>query len=115
MKFLILIALLCCSLVLHAQQRSGEPSLRVMTFNIRYDEPRDGVNAWSNRKAKVAGVIRFHKADLIGVQEALLSQLRDLESLLPDLAWCGRSEERRVGKECRSRETSARQNKSAGR
>ena len=63
--------------------------LRVMTFNIRYDEPRDGVNAWANRKQKVADVIRFHKADLVGVQEALITQLRDLETLLPDMAWCG--------------------------
>lgn len=60
-----------------------------MTFNIRYDEPRDGVNAWANRKEKVADVIRFHKADLVGVQEALNSQLHDLETLLPQFAWCG--------------------------
>lgn len=64
-------------------------TLRAMSFNIRYDEPRDGVNAWANRKMKVAGVIRFHKADLVGVQEALLSQLKDLERMLPDFAWCG--------------------------
>ena len=63
--------------------------LRVMSFNIRYDEPRDGVNAWPNRKQKVADVIRFHKADLVGVQEALIGQLRDLEKLLPDFTWCG--------------------------
>lgn len=63
--------------------------MRVMTFNIRYDEPRDGVNAWANRKQKVADVIRFHKADIVGVQEALVAQLRDLETLLPDLAWVG--------------------------
>ena len=69
-------------------QRTDAP-VRVMSFNIRYDEPRDGMNAWANRKRKVADVIRFHKADLVGVQEALLTQLRDLESLLPDLAWCG--------------------------
>jgi endonuclease/exonuclease/phosphatase family metal-dependent hydrolase len=37
----------------------------------------------------VAGVIRFHKADLVGVQEALLSQLRDLKFLLPGFSWCG--------------------------
>ena len=72
-----------------AQPRSQAQSLRVMSFNIRYDEPRDGVNAWANRKQKVADVIRFHKADLVGVQEALLSQLRDLERSLPDFAWCG--------------------------
>lgn len=60
-----------------------------MTFNIRYNEPRDGVNAWPNRKQKVADVIRFHKADLVGVQEALIGQLEDLEKLLPSFAWCG--------------------------
>ena len=70
-------------------QGSGGKSLRVMTFNIRYDEPRDGDNAWTNRKTKVAAVIRFHKADLIGVQEAQSNQLKDLEKLLPDFAWCG--------------------------
>ena len=71
-----------------AQSRKNTP-IRVMTFNIRYDEPRDGVNAWTPRKDKVAGVIRFHKADLVGVQEALLSQLRDLKSLLQGFSWCG--------------------------
>lgn len=65
------------------------PSLRVMTFNIRYNEPRDGVNAWPNRKDRAAAVVRFHKADLVGVQEALAGQLKDLESALPDFAWCG--------------------------
>lgn len=64
-------------------------AVRVMTFNIRYNEPKDGVNAWPNRKTKVAGVIRFHKADLVGVQEAQIGQLKDLEILLPNFAWCG--------------------------
>lgn len=72
-----------------AQKTADEKHLRVMTFNIRYNEPRDGVNAWPNRKQKVADVIRFHKADLIGVQEAQIGQLEDLEKLLPDFAWCG--------------------------
>ncbi|HKP70097.1 MAG TPA: endonuclease/exonuclease/phosphatase family protein [Pyrinomonadaceae bacterium] len=89
MKLLVAISILCCSLIAYGQQRSGEGALRVMSFNIRYDEPRDGVNAWSNRKQKVADVIRFHKADLVGVQEALPTQLADLEKLLPDFAWCG--------------------------
>ncbi len=89
MKPLVVIAILCCSFVSYGQQSPDRGALRVMTFNIRYDEPRDGVNAWASRKEKVAGVIRFHKADLVGVQEALLSQLRDLERLLPDFAWSG--------------------------
>lgn len=70
-------------------QNAAEKSLRVMSFNIRYNEPRDGRNAWANRKTKVADVIRFHKADLVGVQEAQHNQLKDLEQLLPAFAWCG--------------------------
>lgn len=88
-----IIAVVCLSLCafssVFAQTSLDKNALRVMTFNIRYNEPRDGVNAWENRKTKVADVIRFHKADLIGVQEALLGQLKDLETLLPDFAWCG--------------------------
>lgn len=72
-----------------AQVYAGQNAVRVMTFNIRYNEPKDGANTWVNRKAKVADVIRFHKAELIGVQEALIGQLRDLEKSLPDFAWCG--------------------------
>src|SRR5688500_4899904 len=68
--FLLLGGFLLLSIFAVQAQSSAEKSLRVMTFNIRYNEPRDGVNAWANRKTKVAGVIRFHKADLIGVQEA---------------------------------------------
>lgn len=71
------------------QNNTDKNSLRVMTFNIRYNEPRDGVNAWANRKTKVADVIRFHKADVVGVQEAQFNQIQDLEKLLPGFAWCG--------------------------
>lgn len=68
----------------------GEPRyLRVMTFNIRYDEPRDKENAWPNRKELVASMIRFHHADLVGLQEALKRQIDDLEKLLPEYAWVG--------------------------
>ncbi len=89
MKLLLLIFILCCSFFGYGQQRPNEHALRVMTFNIRYDEPKDGVNAWPNRKKKVADVIRFHKADLVGVQEALIRQLVDLKTLLPGFASCG--------------------------
>jgi len=34
-------------------------------------------------------MIRFHHADIVGVQEALKHQLTDLEKLLPEYAWVG--------------------------
>ena len=89
LRYSLLLIIAVATIVTTTAQTRRTDTVRVMSFNIRYDEPRDGVNAWPNRKKKVADVIRFHKADLVGVQEALLSQLRDLETLLPDFAWCG--------------------------
>lgn len=65
------------------------PGFRVMTFNIRFDNPDDGINRWANRKEMVASVIRFHGADLAGLQEALRPQIDDLAELLPQYAWFG--------------------------
>ena len=64
-------------------------SLRVMSFNLRYDNPGDGVNAWPNRRDWVSSLIRFHGADVVGVQEALAPMLRDLDTRLPGFARLG--------------------------
>jgi endonuclease/exonuclease/phosphatase family metal-dependent hydrolase len=71
-------------------------ALRVMTFNIRYDNPADGEDGWANRRAKVASMVCFHGADVVGLQEALRSQIADLEAALPTFGWfgTGRSAER---------------------
>src|SRR5688572_23652685 len=88
-----IIALVNCPLTgrVNAHQALAKDAtpLRVMSFNIRYDEPRDGENAWPNRKKLVATLIRLHQVDLIGVQEALKGQLDDLSELIPEYAWIG--------------------------
>jgi len=68
-------------------------SLKVMTYNIRYDNKEDGVNQWVNRKEKVANLIRQNNPDLVGLQEALIHQLRDLVLLLPDYTYYGAGRE----------------------
>jgi endonuclease/exonuclease/phosphatase family metal-dependent hydrolase len=64
-------------------------SIQVLSFNIRYDNPGDGPHAWANRKDLVAATVRFHKADIAGLQEALVNQVRDLEERLPEYLWVG--------------------------
>lgn len=68
--------------------------LRVMSYNIRYDNPNDGDDVWRNRREQVASTIRFHRPAVIGLQEALHAQLRDLRDRLPDYEWlsAGRAE-----------------------
>jgi endonuclease/exonuclease/phosphatase family metal-dependent hydrolase len=65
------------------------PPLRVMSFNLRYDTPNDSANAWPNRKDWVAALVRFHGADVVGVQEALAHMLTDLDARLPGYARVG--------------------------
>lgn len=62
------------------------------TFNIRYDTPDDGPDAWSRRRSLVASVVAG--GDFWGLQEALPSQVRDLERDCPGMAFIGRTRER---------------------
>ena len=64
-------------------------TLRVLSFNIRYDNPEDGPNAWPHRKEAVANLIRDRNVDVAGLQEALKGQIDDLQALLPEYAWLG--------------------------
>ena len=63
--------------------------MRVMSFNIRMNTPADSSDAWPYRKDMAASMIRFHKADLAGLQEALPEQVEDLEKRLPEYSWFG--------------------------
>jgi endonuclease/exonuclease/phosphatase family metal-dependent hydrolase len=63
--------------------------LNVMTFNIRYNNASDSLNAWPFRKDKVASQVLFHDVNLLGVQEALHDQLVDLQQRLPTFRYTG--------------------------
>lgn len=59
-------------------------NIKVMTFNLRYDKPDLGNQAWQVRKIAVAALIKAYGPDLIGTQEGKAHQLLDLHRLLPD-------------------------------
>jgi endonuclease/exonuclease/phosphatase family metal-dependent hydrolase len=63
--------------------------VRLMSFNVRYDTAKDGVHNWAHRRRLVADTIRYHGPDVIGVQEAMTHQLRELEAMLPAYEWVG--------------------------
>lgn len=70
-------------------QTVAQQSLNVMTFNLRYNNADDSLNAWPYRKDKVASQILFHEVNLLGVQEALNDQVVDLEQRLPAFKYFG--------------------------
>lgn len=66
----------------------GEP-VRVMSLNLRYDNPADGVNRWSERRDLLVDVVRAFHPDLLGTQECLASQAAFLREALPEYAFIG--------------------------
>ncbi len=83
MKKIFLIVLWLIPLSLFSQQ------MNVITFNIRYGTAPDGENSWHNRIDMVNGLLRFHDADIFGLQEALYQQIIDIEKGLPGFGWFG--------------------------
>ena len=78
-SLIIVLALFNVMLAVHAQQK--EAKIRVATFNLRMDTPRDSLNAWPNRKEFVKQLIRFHDFDIIGTQEGFAHQLEGITEL----------------------------------
>ncbi len=79
---LILLALMVSPIILKAQHSAmiGDQPLRlkVATYNLRMDTPRDSLNAWPNRKSAVRELLAYHDLDIIGTQEGFIHQLKDL-------------------------------------
>jgi endonuclease/exonuclease/phosphatase family metal-dependent hydrolase len=58
--------------------------MRVMTFNLRFENDRDGDNAWVYRRDLVIAVIRTYKPAILGTQEGKWPQLMYLKEHLPE-------------------------------
>jgi endonuclease/exonuclease/phosphatase family metal-dependent hydrolase len=71
-----------------AQVAAREP-LTVMSFNIRYGTAQDGDNHWTARKEMLFDLVRAQNADIIGLQEALDSQIREITAAAPGYAVVG--------------------------
>lgn len=74
MKNLVVLAF-CLLMVPAFGQKRSEKALNLMTYNIRYNNPGDGVNAWPNRKDWVKDLVEYYDTDILCVQEALKDQV----------------------------------------
>ncbi|MCZ4221995.1 endonuclease/exonuclease/phosphatase family protein [Pedobacter rhodius] len=87
---------LCFSLAIFAQKK--QTPINIITYNIRYNNPGDGINAWPNRKDNVKALVKFHDADILCVQEALAEQFDALsENTNFDFVGVGRDDGKRKG------------------
>jgi endonuclease/exonuclease/phosphatase family metal-dependent hydrolase len=82
---------LLCALLAGAGVLSlaAEPPLTIMSFNIRYGTADDGENRWDLRRPLLMEVLADEQADIIGVQEALHSQMQQIVEAMPVYAYVG--------------------------
>jgi endonuclease/exonuclease/phosphatase family metal-dependent hydrolase len=64
-------------------------AIKVMTLNVRFDNPDDSLNAWSQRQKVVSQFLTSEKPDILGMQEVLWHQYELLDSVLSDYASVG--------------------------
>ncbi|MCX2486375.1 endonuclease/exonuclease/phosphatase family protein [Pedobacter sp. MR2016-24] len=55
--------------------------LNIASYNIRYNNPGDSLDAWPHRKDLLRNMVRFYDFDVFGVQEALAGQIKDLSEM----------------------------------
>lgn len=69
-------------------------NMKVMTFNLRVDTDKDGINNFPNRAPRVLEAIRTEQPDLIGFQEAtesIRTYLKQQLSATYTVVGCGRN------------------------
>lgn len=94
---------LLLSFLLAATTAFSEPlAVDAITFNIRHDNPKDGENAWPNRKAMVGEWLAAEAPDIVGLQEALRHQIDDILKAVPAFAeyGVGRDDGKSKGEHC---------------
>jgi endonuclease/exonuclease/phosphatase family metal-dependent hydrolase len=63
--------------------------IAVLSYNIRYNASGDGLDLWGLRKTELIQQIKDLNPISFGVQEATLTQMKDLEADLPDYNYIG--------------------------
>jgi endonuclease/exonuclease/phosphatase family metal-dependent hydrolase len=56
--------------------------LKVLSFNIRYNNPNDGENSWPNRSERVRNFLVNEQPDICGFQEVLHNEVLELDRAL---------------------------------
>ncbi len=73
MKKIILLLYITLTFLTQVFAQRNQP-INIISYNIRYNNAGDGINAWPNRKENVKALLNFYDADLVGVQEAMAEQ-----------------------------------------
>ena len=88
-KFVICFIVIFFFVLTGCSHNSNKNGIKIMTLNVRYDNPEDSLNAWSNRASQVYNFILKDKPDILGMQEVLWSQYLVFDSVLTEYSSTG--------------------------
>lgn len=80
-KIIVVICSLLIGLSACVRDCPKDRRMVVASYNLRFNNPDDSINAWPNRKAWVRDLIRFHNFELFGTQEGLIDQIAYLAEM----------------------------------
>jgi endonuclease/exonuclease/phosphatase family metal-dependent hydrolase len=84
-----LLPLFLLILTLYTAQKVNSQTLTVLTFNIRYDNPKDSSNRWIFRRESAVNLINHYSPQVFGIQEGLYNQNQYLKNSLKTYSYVG--------------------------
>ena len=88
-KILFALAAVAAFAVAGCTSVAGEQDIRVISYNIRYMNTKDGDNNWEFRKQASVNMINDEQPTVFGLQEAVKAQVDFLQENLPNYAYYG--------------------------
>lgn len=88
-KILFALAVVAAFAVAGCTSVAGEQDIRVISYNIRYMNDKDGDNSWKFRKQASINMVNEEQPTVFGLQEAVKAQVDFLQENLPDYAYYG--------------------------
>lgn len=68
---------------------SFSQDFKLMTYNLRYENDKDGANNWVNRREFVLSQINYFEPDILGTQEGVVNQVKWLDENLGNYSYIG--------------------------
>lgn len=89
-------------IIIFACAQSVVSQTKLISYNVKNDYQKEGENNWASRKDKMKQLLHFYEPAFIGVQEALLNQVKYLDSCLTtfDYIGVGRDDGKTKGEYC---------------
>jgi len=79
----------CVLFLFYFQSLGFGQEIKILTYNIRYDDFKGTETSWAQRKEFLTAQLKFYNPDIFGTQEGLVHQLKYIDSALVNHQYIG--------------------------